>query len=134
MTTRAILVVDDEQRIADTLALILRSQGYTAEVAYDGLSGIKTYRSLLPSLVISDVVMPGMNGVEMAIAIRQEFANSRILLFSGQAVSGDMLDDARRRGYDFELLAKPVHPDQLLQKVAELIETGVASGTTNSRR
>jgi len=122
----SILVVDDEQRIADTLALILRSKGYTVEVAYEGISGVEIYRSMLPDLVISDVVMPRMNGVEMAIAIRREFPNSRILLFSGQAVSADMLDETRSRGYDFELLAKPIHPNELLQKVNELIGPGSA--------
>jgi len=117
----SILVVDDEQRIADTLTLILRSQGYNVQVAYDGASGLEIYRTMVPDLVISDVVMPRMNGVDMAIAIRKEFPNARILLFSGQAVSADMLDEARGRGYDFELLAKPVHPNELLQKVNELI-------------
>jgi len=117
----SILVVDDEQRIADTLTLILRSQGYNVQVAYDGASGLEIYRTMVPDLVISDVVMPRMNGVDMAIAIRKEFPNARILLFSGQAVSADMLDEAQGRGYDFELLAKPVHPNELLKKVNELI-------------
>ena len=121
----SILVVDDEQRIADTLTLILRSQGYNVQVAYDGASGLEIYRTMVPDLVISDVVMPRMNGVDMAIAIRKEFPNARILLFSGQAVSADMLDEARGRGYDFELLAKPVHPNELLKKVNELIGTQV---------
>lgn len=127
---RSILVVDDEQRIADTLALILRSKDYIVEVAYDGASGIELYRSFRPDLVISDVVMPRMNGVDMAIAIRKEFPNSRILLFSGQAVSADMLDEARGRGYDFEMLAKPVHPDQLLQRVAEILSMGSPSSAS----
>lgn len=123
---RSILVVDDEKRIADTLALILRSKEYIVEVAYDGAAGLERYRAMRPNLVISDVVMPGVNGVEMAIAIRKEFPGSRILLFSGQAVSADMLDDARSRGYDFEMLAKPVHPDELIQKVGALINQGIA--------
>lgn len=123
-TSGGILVVDDEQRIADTLALILNARGYATHIAYDGVSGLETYRAMLPDLVISDVVMPRMNGVEMAIAIRREFRNSRILLLSGQAVSADMLDEARSRGYDFELLAKPIHPDELLQKVHEVIGVG----------
>jgi hypothetical protein len=69
------------------------------------------------------VVMPGTNGVEMAIAIRREFVNCRILLFSGQAVTADLLDDARSRGYNFELLAKPVHPGPASAK-SERIDRG----------
>lgn len=130
---RSILVVDDEPRIADTLALILRTRDYVVEVAYDGAQGLEAYRKLLPALVMSDVVMPVMNGVEMAIAIRREFPSGRILLLSGQAASADMLDDARNRGYDFELLAKPIHPDQLLRRVSELIGVSVAPAASPAR-
>lgn len=116
-----ILVVDDEKRIADTLAIILDSKGYSAQPAYDGATALAACRDRVPDLLISDVVMPGMTGIELGIAIRQEFPTCQILLFSGQAATADMLEKAQGRGHDFELLAKPVHPDQLLQKVAELI-------------
>ncbi len=119
--TCSILVVDDEKRIADTLALILSTKGYTAKAAYDGSSGIEICRKFRPDLVISDVVMPGMNGIEMAIEIRRKFAGCQILLFSGQAASADMLESARTRGHDFEMLAKPIHPEQLLDKVSQVL-------------
>ena len=116
-----IVVVDDEKRIADTLALILNSKGYTAEAAHDGESALKICRRKNPDLVLSDVVMPGMNGIELAIAVRQEFPGCHILLFSGQAETAGILEDSTRRGYDFELLAKPLHPEQLLIRIKELI-------------
>ncbi len=119
--TCSILVVDDEKRIADTLAQILSTKGYAAKAAYDGTSGIEICREFRPDLVISDVVMPGMNGIEMAIEIRRKFAGCQILLFSGQAASADMLDSARTRGHEFELLAKPIHPEQLLDKVSQVL-------------
>lgn len=119
---RVILVVDDEKRIADTLIAILRLKDYQAEAAYNGLSGIDMYRRLRPALVISDVVMPGMNGIEMAIALQQEFSKCRVLLFSGQGATSDLLELARAQGYEFEVLAKPVHPDQLLERVTQMIE------------
>jgi DNA-binding response OmpR family regulator len=118
---RRIVVIDDEKRIADTLALILRSNGYAAEVAYDGPSGLAICSDFHPHLVISDVVMPGMSGIEVAIELRREFPNCTILLYSGQAATAQMMEDARSRGHDFELLAKPVHPVQLLEKVKFLI-------------
>ncbi len=120
----SILVVDDEKRIADTLALILASKGYAARAAYDGASGIEMCRELRPDLVISDVVMPGMNGIEMAIAIRRQFSNCRVLLFSGQAASADMPEQARTRGHSFELLAKPIHPEELIAKVNQVLASG----------
>jgi DNA-binding response OmpR family regulator len=119
-----VLVVDDEKSIADTLALILRAKGYKAASAYDGAAGLALYRRMVPDLVISDVVMPQMNGVDMAIAIRREFLRSRILLFSGQqTVTEEMLEQSRSIGFDFEFIPKPIHPVELLDKVAELIGT-----------
>ena len=116
-----IVVIDDEKRIADTLALILRSKGYAAEVAYDGPSGLLACGRLSPQLVISDVVMPGMSGIDVAIEIRRQFPNCKVLLYSGQAATAQMIEEARSRGHDFELLAKPIHPVQLLEKVQSVI-------------
>lgn len=116
-----ILVVDDEKRIADTLAAILGSKGYSAEAAYNGESALALCRECKPDLVISDVVMPGMNGIELGIAVRREFSGCSVLLFSGQAVTAEMVQKARANGRDFELLAKPVHPEGLLQRVAQLV-------------
>lgn len=120
-----VLVVDDEKRIADTLALILRTRDYIVSTAYDGLQAYQSCRKILPRLVITDVVMPNMNGIELAIKLRSEWPQCSILLFSGQAATGDMLRDANERGYDFELLAKPVHPNELLEKVQTLIGPAV---------
>jgi CheY-like chemotaxis protein len=117
-----ILIVDDERRIADTSALILQSAGYHTQTAYDGAAGLTRCREFHPDLVLTDVVMPGMSGIEMAIAIRQEFPGCTILLISGQAATADMLESARREGHSFELLAKPVHPTTLLQRVAQILK------------
>jgi DNA-binding response OmpR family regulator len=123
-----ILIVDDERRIADTSALILQAQGYQTDTAYDGPSGIAHCRKFHPHMVLTDVVMPGISGIEMAIAIRREFPSCAILLISGQAATADMLETARRQGHTFELLAKPVHPTVLLQRVAQILKAGDAVG------
>lgn len=116
-----VLIVDDERRIADTLSLILSSKGYASQAAYDGTTALAVCGERVPDLLLTDVVMPEMNGIELAIAVRREFPNCKVLLFSGQAATADMLDDASSHGHRFELLSKPVHPSQLLDKVAELI-------------
>lgn len=121
-----ILIVDDEQRIADTSALILQTHGYQTAVAYNAEDGLARCREFHPQLVLTDVVMPGMSGIEMAIAIRHEFPRCAILLISGQAATADMLESARHEGHSFELLAKPVHPSRLLQRVAEILKSGDA--------
>jgi len=117
---KQILVVDDEKTIADTLAAIVRHAGYEANAFYDARSALARVDSCTPDLVISDVGMPGMNGVDMAVLIRERYPECKVLLFSGQAATLNMLEKAGRRGYNFQLLAKPIHPTDLLAKVTSL--------------
>ena len=112
-----VLVVDDEQVIADTLAKILELNGYDASAVYTGTAAVESARALQPDLVISDVIMPDMNGIEAAISIRGFLPTCKILLFSGQAATADLLENARSHGHEFEILAKPVHPSDLLAKL-----------------
>jgi len=112
-----VLVVDDERVIADTLAIILNQHGYDASAVYTGTSAVERARALSPDLIISDVIMPDMNGIEAAICIRKFLPNCKILLFSGQAATADLLESARAHGHEFEILAKPVHPQDLLAKL-----------------
>ena len=112
-----VLVVDDEQVIADTLAKILDINGYDASAVYSGLSAVESARALQPDLIISDVIMQDMDGIEAAIKIRAFLPSCKILLFSGQAATADLLENARAQGHDFEILAKPVHPSELLAKL-----------------
>lgn len=112
-----VLVVDDEQVIADTLAKILDINGYDASAVYSGLSAVESARALQPDLIISDVIMQDMDGIEAAIRIRKFLPGCKILLFSGQAATADLLENARSQGHDFEILAKPVHPSELLAKL-----------------
>jgi CheY-like chemotaxis protein len=112
-----VLVVDDEQVIADTLAKILDMNGYEASAVYTGTAAVESARELQPDLVISDVIMPDMNGIEAAISIRGFLPTCKILLFSGQAATADLLENARAHGHEFEILAKPVHPSDLLAKL-----------------
>lgn len=114
-----VLVVDDERVIADTLAIILNQHGFDASAVYTGSGAVERARDVKPDLIISDVIMPDMNGIEAAISIRGFLPSCKILLFSGQAATADLLENARARGHEFEILAKPVHPQDLLQKLRE---------------
>jgi CheY-like chemotaxis protein len=115
-----VLVVDDEQRIADTLALILKQDGYVTRVAYDGASALQLSTEFLPDLVITDASMPEMSGIELALALLETLPRCKFLLFSGQAATEEMLR-ASKLGFDLPLLSKPVHPQDLLKKVAEIL-------------
>jgi len=112
-----VLVVDDEHVIADTLAKILDINGYDASAVYSGVTAVESAQNFQPDLIISDVIMQDMDGIEAAIRIRKFLPSCKILLFSGQAATADLLEDARSRGHDFEILAKPVHPTELLAKL-----------------
>jgi CheY-like chemotaxis protein len=112
-----VLVVDDERVIADTLAIILNQNGFDASAVYTGTAAVDRARETRPDLIISDVIMPDMNGIEAAIRIRKALPGCKILLFSGQAATADLLEKARAQGHEFEILAKPVHPQDLLAKL-----------------
>jgi CheY-like chemotaxis protein len=117
MAKPKVLVVDDEHVIADTLAIILNQAGFDASAVYTGNDAVAQARAQRPDLIISDVIMPDMNGIEAAIHIRGFLPGCKILLFSGQAATADLLENARARGHEFEILAKPVHPQDLLAKI-----------------
>ena len=114
-----VLVVDDEVVIAETTTEILKQSGFDAHCAYDGQSGLELAIQLIPDIILTDVVMPNMNGVQLAIAVRKALPSTEILLLSGQAGVTEILDRGRREGYWFEIIAKPVHPERLLQRLAQ---------------
>jgi len=109
-----VLVVDDERVIADTVAEILTMMGYSAIPVYSGSAALESCAGTCPDLIISDVVMPGLDGIETAKQLLKRCPTARILLLSGQASTAAMIQQAKAEGYDFHLLAKPLHPDDLL--------------------
>jgi len=115
----SILVVDDESAIADTMTEILARSGYFAMTAYDAEDALETALITPPELLITDVMLPGMSGIELAITIRRIFPDCKILLCSGHASALDLHASARSDGHNFTLLTKPVHPRDMLASVAE---------------
>jgi DNA-binding NtrC family response regulator len=114
-----IIVVDDEPVIADTLVDILNGEGYRAVGISDGASAIKWARMIEPDVLISDVIMPDMDGIETAKEILKFRPQCRVILFSGQAASIDLIEKAQTEGFEFEILAKPVNPDRLLSVLCQ---------------
>jgi CheY-like chemotaxis protein len=114
-TATRILVVDDERIIADTLKLILDRNGFEAFAAYDGIAAVELAQEAAPDILLCDVIMPGLDGVEVAIRIRAIHPGCRVLLLSGQAGVEDLLRNARVRGHHFDILIKPIHPSELLK-------------------
>jgi len=117
-----VLVVDDERLIADTCTEILESAGFDVETAYDGHAALNVVAAFHPDYLLTDVLMPRMNGVELAIAITKAAPRAKILLFSGQAGISEILREGRDHGYNFELIAKPIHPTKLIERLQQLAE------------
>lgn len=113
-----VLIADDEVLIAETLGLILRQGGYDCRVVYSGAAALAQSREFQPALLISDVILPDINGVEVAIRVRQLVPACEILLLSGQAATADLMREATAAGHRFHLLSKPIPPDELLRHVA----------------
>jgi DNA-binding response OmpR family regulator len=116
-TKPKVLVADDERVIADTLAMILNQSGFDARAVYSGENALEQAATFQPDMLISDVIMADLNGIDAAIRIRALLPSIKILLFSGQAATADLLEKARHEGHEFDILAKPVHPQDLLARL-----------------
>jgi CheY-like chemotaxis protein len=114
-----VLVVDDQRLIADSLVEILMNAGFEAAAAYDGWEALEAASRFCPDCVLSDVLMPRMNGVELAITIRKNYPRTTVLLFSGQAGISEILREGQSRAYEFELIPKPIHPLRLIERLEQ---------------
>ncbi len=119
---RRIFVVDDEPVIASTLATILSNSGFNATSFVEPREALRASRVDCPDLLISDVVMPSLSGIELATQVQEAWPNCKVILFSGQALTKDFLESASKAGHHFEVLSKPVHPADLLRKIQILTE------------
>jgi len=129
---QSILVVDDEHAVADTLAAILTRAGYRCTAAYDAMEALREMARMRPELIISDVMMPGMNGVEFALQACKLQPGVKVLLVSGHAGTQEILEEADRE-CRAELLPKPVRPEEMLAKVAEVLGREAATGAASAK-
>ncbi len=116
-----ILIVDDEKPVADTLALLFSTRGYETKVAYSAEQAIEIMAQWEPHLAIIDVMLPRMNGIDLAIALKANYPFCRSVLFSGQPATSEIVEQASKKGHLFDVLAKPVEPGFLLEAVARLL-------------
>jgi DNA-binding response OmpR family regulator len=114
-----VFIVDDEPTIASTLTTILKVNGYDARCFTNPVEALEAAPAVQPDLLISDVVMPEMSGIDLAVRLKQECPTCKVLLFSGQAATADLLETARQQGHHFQLISKPIHPTNLLARIRE---------------
>jgi CheY-like chemotaxis protein len=113
-----IFVVDDEEFIAHSLAHILRKEGFDVTAFTNPLNALEHMKLAEPDLLISDVMMPQLSGIELARQTQTLAAECKVLLFS--AAADDLLREAGGEGLGFRLLPKPLHPTALLDEIAAL--------------
>ncbi len=125
---KLVFVVNDEALIADTLGFILRGEGFTVRTFYDGLAAFEYAQQETPDIVLSDVVMPKMDGFILAHKLREQFPKCQILLISGNAYSSELLAKWKNDGAaELEILAKPIHPEILIGKIKAMAGVSVTS-------
>lgn len=109
-----VLVVDDDPLLADTLVQILKTQGFDAQAVYSGQQAVTVAREFHPDSAVMDVMMHGINGYETAQSILKHLPSCQILLLSGRPEAGDLIAAEKTKGNHFDVLAKPVHPQEVL--------------------
>lgn len=116
------LVVDDDPAVRGFVAAVLRRAGYEVAEATDGLEGVRMCKVLQPEIVVSDVYMPGQDGIHLLREIKKQRPDVRVVLVSGGSSlmpDIDSLDYARKFGAD-ATLNKPFTPYELMQAVTGL--------------
>lgn len=116
-----VLIVDDEKTIADTLGKIFSMQGYEIRVAYSAEESLGIVTQWQPELAIIDVVLPEMNGIDLAILLRANHPSIHVLLISGQLTTGQLINQAAEQGHKFQIFPKPTPVPELLAGVANLL-------------
>jgi PleD family two-component response regulator len=88
---RQVFVVDDDRVIASTTATIMHLTGYEVRCFVNPLEALEAARNVKPDLVIADVIMPQLSGIDLAVQLKKQFPTCKLLLLSGQADTGDLL-------------------------------------------
>lgn len=115
-----ILVVDDEPSVIDWVSQILREKGYMVSIARNGREGLKQCELVKPDLVITDIIMPDMEGIEFIRALGKRNQDTPIVVMSGNIVGTKFLKTARLFGAK-ATLRKPFSSQELIDTVRELL-------------
>jgi DNA-binding response OmpR family regulator len=114
-TARTVVVVEDERSIAEAVAARLRSEGYSVEVAGDGPSGVAVCERVQPDLVVLDLMLPGLDGLEVMRRVRADDRSSAIILLTAKGDESDRVIGLRLGADDY--VVKPFSPAELVARV-----------------
>lgn len=114
-----ILLVDDEEDFVTTLCERLQLRGVNCRVALDGEAGLAAVESEVPDVVVLDVFMPGVKGLEVLKRLRASHPNVQVILLTGQGATKDGMDGMKLGAFDY--MVKPLSLDDLTRKLEEAV-------------
>ena len=116
-----ILIIDDDESIRDSCSQVLKKEGYTAKAAKDGNEGLELFQQEFFHLVLLDLKLPGLDGMEILSRIKEKYADTPVIIITGFA-SIESAVEAMKRGA-FNYLTKPFSPDQLRIAVKKALDS-----------
>lgn len=131
MGSKSILVVDDDAAFRVAVSRVLGGAGYSVAEAGDGLKAQQVLKSQRPDILVTDIIMPDGDGIELINAVKWRYPTMRILAISGRGCLGtlDLLKMAAMVGAD-ATLSKPLGTEDLLSRIADLVDMGPGSYPT----
>jgi two-component system alkaline phosphatase synthesis response regulator PhoP len=129
MRQAKILVVDDEPNIVHTVQAYLEREGYTVHTAADGPAALKAARAFQPDLIVLDIMLPGMDGLEVLRRLRQE-SDVYVLMLTAKADETDKIVGLSVGADDY--LTKPFSPRELVARVKAILRRGRTAGVGES--
>lgn len=115
-----ILIIDDEPQLVESLAVRLKASGYAVRTAPDGVSGINKFKEEPPDLVILDIMMPGLSGLDVLKELKQISLNVPVIMLTAYGTPQSAIEALRLGAYDH--LAKPFNTETLLEMIKKAIE------------
>ncbi len=115
---KTVLIVEDDRNIADLLRLYLEKEGYEVVIANDGLKGVELFKSSQPSLVLLDVMLPGMDGWGVCRAIRSE-SKTPIIMLTAKSETEDKVSGLKQGADDY--ITKPFEMKEVLARIEAVL-------------
>ena len=116
-----ILIVDDEKVFADTLAQIFQAEGYDCRAVYSAEQALELIAEWTPQLTVLDVMLPGMNGIDLAIGLKASHPSIAVMMISGQLATTGLAEVAAQKGHTFSILPKPFPVPDLLANASKML-------------
>jgi len=119
-TNKKILIIDDEPQLVESIAVRLKASGYAVSTAPDGVSGINKFKEAEPDLVILDIMMPGLSGLDILRELKQLNSGVPVIMLTAYGTPQSAIESLRLGAYDH--LAKPFNSETLLEIVKKALQ------------